>query len=302
MARSGAVHWLSEKVTTGVRELPTNVSWVVTQALHPTDGSTDGDGGSEGRGKAGERGKLSLTGDSLESRLKRARSASEKAQRAEQEALAEAGHAKELADAVRRTNEQGRARVRDAKSEAAEDVRHRLEQARERADALVEGERERAQAEANAAVDKVGEQFEDELDKSRAKAEAAQRRAQEKIADATQRLAQARQLADEAAEAAQAAAEEARGKAEELAAGEVRRRAAPKERRAAEAKAVQKKVAGSGAKVARRLSSGRTEQDLRSMTKAELIDLAGALGVETRSSMNKQQLLRSVRRAARKAA
>ncbi|MET9019695.1 Rho termination factor N-terminal domain-containing protein [Actinopolymorpha sp. NPDC004070] len=287
---------------TGVRELPSNVSWVVSQAIHPSDGSADGDGAPTGRERAGARGKLSLTGDSLESRLKRAQSASEKAHRAEQEALAEASHAKELADAVRRTTEEGRARVRDAKSEGAEAVRRRVEQARERADALVEGERERAEADADAVVHKVGEHFEDELDKSRARADAAQRRAQEKIAEATARLAQARQLADEAAEAAQAAAEAARGNAEELAAGEVRRQTAPKERRAAEATAVQKKVAGSGAKVARRLSSGRTEQDLRTMTKAELTDLAGALGVETRSSMNKQQLLRAVRRAARKAA
>lgn len=302
MARSGAVHWLSEMAATGVRELPSNVSWVVTQALHPSDGAADGDGGSASRAMAGERGKVPLTGESLESRLKRARSASEKAHRAEQEARAEANHAKELADAVRKTNEQGRARVRDAKSEAAEEVRRRVEEARERADAMVEGERERAQADADATVHKVGERFEGELDKSRARAEAAQQRAQEKIAEATQRLARARKLADAAAEAAQAAAEAARGKAEELAAGEVRRTAAPKERRAAEAKAVQKKVAGSGAKVARQMSSGRTDQDLRSMTKPELVDLAGALGVETRSSMNKQQLLRAVRRAARKAA
>lgn len=96
-------------------------------------------------------------GGSLQTRLKRAREATDRAQSAEHDALAEATEAKQLADEVKATADDGRRRLRKAKSETAEQVKQRVAEARRRADEKVEEERAKAEAEVGATVRKVDE-------------------------------------------------------------------------------------------------------------------------------------------------
>ena len=235
----------------------------------------------------------------LTDRLKRAREATERAQRAEHLALAEASEAKQLADEARATSEEGRRRIRQVKSETADRVKQRVAGARRRADEMVEEERAKAQAEADDTVRKVSVDVDGRVEKTRERADAAQEKAQASIADATEQMADARRLADDAAEAAQNAAAEAQRQAEELAA-EARRHAGATTSQVAEAETVQRQAAGAAAEVTTQLRSPDVDGDVKSMTKGELMDLAVALGVEGRTSMNKQQLVAAVNRESKK--
>jgi hypothetical protein len=112
-------------------------------------------------------------------------------------------------------------------------------------------------------------------------------------------MAGARQLADEAAEAALAAAADARSRADELV-DEARRQAGSMSEQVADAQEIQQEAAGSAAATATQLRKPNVAADVNSMTKNELMDLATAMGVERRKSMNKQQLLRAVNRESKK--
>jgi len=164
---------------------------------------------------------------------------------------------------------------------------------------MVEEERAKAQAEADDTVRKVSVDVDGRVEKTRERADAAQEKAQASIADATEQMADARRLADDAAEAAQNAAAEAQRQAEELAA-EARRHAGATTSQVAEAETVQRQAAGAAAEVTTQLRSPDVDGDVKSMTKGELMDLAVALGVEGRTSMNKQQLVAAVNRESKK--
>ena len=117
MARSQPMHWLSVRTRRGLRELPSNAAWLVSRALQPVEdaGSAAESAAHDTRDKArGFRASVmdaSPVGDSVETRMKRARVAAERAQEAEQEALDAARESKERSDYAREVSERGRAHV-----------------------------------------------------------------------------------------------------------------------------------------------------------------------------------------------
>ena len=85
MERPHPVHWLAEHGRTGLRELPSNLSWLVSQAREPVE-STGSAAESAVAGARDRAGGASATfrdiapvGDSVETRMKRGRAAAERA-------------------------------------------------------------------------------------------------------------------------------------------------------------------------------------------------------------------------------
>jgi colicin import membrane protein len=301
MPDQGALRWLSQKAAAGLKEMPSNGSWAVSKVLSPpsVEQATGGARDTIRRASAAAQDKMPLVGDSLDVRLKRAREATERAQRAEDEALADARQAKELADAAKAANDDGRRRVRETRSEAAEHVKQRITEARRRADAMVEEEKARARTEADESIRRVSDDVGSRIEQARERAEQAQEQAESRIAQAAEQMAGARRLADEAAEAALAAAADARSRAEELV-DEARRQAGSMTDQVADAQEIQQEAASSAAATATQLRKPNVAADVNAMTKKELMDLATAMGVERRGSMNNEQLVRAVNRESKK--
>jgi len=300
MARQNPIKWLSYRTATGLKDLPSNTAWAVSKVLVPAPVEKAAGGVKDTARGVSASIKDTVPGtDSLDTKLKRAREATERAQAAEHKALSEASEAKRLADEHKAQVEQTRVQIRQAKAEAAETVKQRVAEVRAKADAMVEEERAKAQADADKSVAKVSDEANSRVEKSRAHADEAQEQAQVAIGDATEQMAAARRLADEAAQEAQAAAAEAQRRAEELA-GEARRHAAASTNGVAEAEKVQREAAGTAADVAVELRKPEVSGDLKSMTKNELTELAVALGVERRTGMNKQQLVSAINRESKK--
>ena len=68
----------------------------------------------------------------------------------------------------------------------------------------------------------------------------------------------------------------------------------------AAAEAVQQEAAGTAAQIAIDMRQNAPNGSLASMTKAELVDIATALGLEDADSMTKQQLVTAVNRESKK--
>jgi len=116
--------------------------------------------------------------------------------------------------------------------------------------------------------------------------------------EATHQLAEARRLADDAKEAAREAAEEAQRQAEELAA-EAQEHAKGAERQVAAAESIRKQSQAAAKQTARQLKNGKTNGDLASHNKEELLDLAATIDVPGRSKMNKDQLVKAIEKASK---
>lgn len=240
MTKTKPLRWLASSAATGVKDLPSNAAWAVSKAVpSPVEQAAGGAKNTALRMTAAVQ-DLPAS-DSLNSRLQHAREATERAQRAEHKALAEATQAKQLADEHKARVEEGHEQIRQTKAASAEDVKRRVAEVRRTADAMVEDERAKAQAEADDASRKVAADVHSRIEKSRTKAEQAQERAQDAIADAREKMAEARRLADEAAQEAHAAAAEAQRRAEELA-GEARRQAGESNGSVVEADMVQQEA------------------------------------------------------------
>ena len=301
MPNQGPSHWLMEKAATGLKDMPTNVGWLLGRA-----GSASGVEEVAGKARDTWRSATAAVQDasplgdtSVETRLKRARAAGERAKRAEDEALEAATIAKQLADDAKQLEQDGRAHVRSVKTDTAEEVKQRVARAKAEADAMVQDVRERAQADAEVLVERAENDVRDRVAEVRERAESAQAAARSKVADATELMAEARRLADEAAEAAQAAAREALRDAMELA-EEAERQATAAGDGMAAAEAVQQEAADTAALIAVEMRQNAPNGSLSSMTKAELVDLASALGLEDASSMTKQELVAAVNRESKK--
>ena len=119
-------HGLVSALTTGVKDMPRNASWLLGRALQlgesPVNGAHRGSGGAEARHGANtlvgavRNATASVMdalpgGDSVEARLERARVAADRAREAEEEALEAAKTASELSEQAERTAEQERARL-----------------------------------------------------------------------------------------------------------------------------------------------------------------------------------------------
>ena len=299
MVESKVAGWLGARAKTGVTDLPSNVGWLLLKAF----GEPAEDGSAEKRKKVESPGKRMkemlrdtspFVGDSLESRVESAREAIEQAREAEARALDEAQQAKGLAVEAENVTRIGDERIREAKKTRDDAVAETVAEARRRADAMVD--RERAQAEA--AADRTLHELEQEVEAQRAqaveRAEQAQARARALIDSAEQQVSAAQTRAHEAVAAAEAAAEEAHRQAEQIA----RAVSADALEEAEAAKDLQREAQTINPVSGSDIDPNGAPSQLRTHTRDELMQLATSMGLETRTSMRKDDLVKSIRRAA----
>ncbi|MET1131876.1 MAG: Rho termination factor N-terminal domain-containing protein [Aeromicrobium sp.] len=307
MSDKNGRHGLVGTLTTGMRDIPRNASWLVGKAISP-GGGPDG----EGNGSAGSGGirdglrsakasvQDALPGqDSVEARLSRARHAAERAQAAERDALEAAQRASELAKAADETARAEKAHLQEVKTQQRDEVQGRVAEARRKADEEVARVDQDARDRAEGVLAKERAASEERADEARAAAERAQREAEEAFRDATAQLADARARADEAATAANEAAEQARAQAEQIAAS-AQRDAASAQAAVSRVEEVRTTTARTAAHMASSKSAAKAPGQLKDLTKAELLDLAAAEGISGRTSMSKQELTTAINRAGTK--
>lgn len=303
MERPHPMHWLSDRARTGLKELPANTSWLISRVLQPIE---NGSSAAESAGSATRDRTRRFTasvldsapvGDSVETRMKRARSAAERAQQAEEEALQAARESKQRSDYARQVNEQARAHVAEVKKQTNRAAEQRVAEARRTADEAVERERAAARADADDELQKTQAAAAEDTETSRRHAEASEERAKELVAEATHRLAEARKLADEATEAARAAAEEAHRQAQQLA-DDAHQQAQSADERVAAAERVRAGAAATAKETVREIDKDdKADGSLDARNKAELLDLAATIDVEGRTKMSKAELVRAISKA-----
>jgi colicin import membrane protein len=301
MPRSHPMRWLSEQARTGLSELPSNAAWFLSRALPPVEaaGSAAESAASGTRERARKVGASVLDaapigGDSVETRIKRARAAAERAREAEEQALEAARVSKERSDHARRVAERGRVRLTEVKRETSRRVEQRIAEARRDADEAVKREREAAQADADEQLRNAHAEVAAETEDAQDDAEAAQEWAKELVEEATRRLAEARRLADESTEAARAAADEAHRQAQQLV-HEAEQQANDAEAQTAVAEGVRERSKTTAKRTVRELTDG----SLESRNKAELLDLAATIDIEGRTQMTKAELVDAIAKASR---
>jgi colicin import membrane protein len=347
MIKHHPVVWLKGRATTGLKDMPGNAAWVARQARRSsstalgraTDAMSDaGSSVGEAITQAGRSVVDAVPGvgsddDSVETRLRDARRASDEAREAEERALALAQEAKQAADGAKRITRAARERAkeaeRDAKAQAGERVDQvraeadgqvvavrrdgdervrearreadeRVKQARRSADERVAQERQRAGQDADKAIAATRATADADAQQAQQEAQQASERAEQAVGEATQALTQARQLADEASQAALAAAAEAGREAERLAveAGQVASYTTGDGRGTATARS-----RSSHSRSPRRRSAGGPAAKatpaarLELQSKTELLRRAGALDVEGRATMSKAQLAQAIKKA-----
>jgi colicin import membrane protein len=279
---SRPIRQLAHSAGTGLRELPSNAAWLLSQVL-PTEET-----GPAARPRDTAR-RIKATiedaapiGDSVETRIKRARAAAERAQRAEEEALAAAEESKRSSDYARVVTERNRTQIAELKRDLKRRVEHAVTEARRAAEERIESERAAAQADADEELESRQTEAEEETQAAKRDALVAQERAKELVSEAHERLADARELADEATRAARATAEEAHRQAQQLAADAQQQAQAADERVAAAEQA------------GKAMAATPINGDLGSHTKAELLDLAAAMDIEGRTAMTKAELISAI--------
>jgi colicin import membrane protein len=298
MPRPRPLHWLSDNAGTGLRELPSNAAWLLSRMLpDEATGPAAGTRDTARRIRASVE-DASPMGDSVETRMKRARAAAERAQRAEEEALAAAEEAKRSSDHASVVAESNRLQMAELKRELKRRVEQAVTEARRAANERVEQERAAAQADADEALEDRQTEAEEETQAAQHDAEIKQQRARELVAEARERLVEAREVADEATQAARAAAEEAHRQAQQLAA-DAEQQAKDADQRVAAAERVGKVTAATAEDTAQRLDARQINGDLESHTKAELLDLAAAIDIEGRTTLTKAELVSAIKRASR---
>ena len=108
-----------ERTRTGLREMPSNVVWLMSRALKPAETFED-----VASGARDQRRKMTAAvvdaapvGDSVEIRARRAHDAAERAREAEERAVEAARRSKKRADHAREVSERGRARIKEIERE-----------------------------------------------------------------------------------------------------------------------------------------------------------------------------------------
>src|ERR1700761_20984 len=148
---------LVKQTRTGLREMPSNAAWLLSQMLKPAE--RVGDAAESAATGARDRGRrfsaavvdaAPVGGDSVEIRMRRAHDAGIRAREAEEQAVAAAQDSKARSDHARDVSERGRARLRTVDRETERRVKQRVAEAQKSADEAVR--RERLEAE-NAAED-----------------------------------------------------------------------------------------------------------------------------------------------------
>jgi hypothetical protein len=236
-----------------------------------------------------------FVGGSVDIRARRAHEATERAREAEERAAQAGNESKALAEHAREVSEHGRARLAAVDVETSREVDHRLAEARRAAEEFVRREREEAESDAQERRTEVEVDVENEIAQAANEADASRQRAEALVEDAMQAMAEARRLTDEAAEAARSDADEANRRAQQLEndAKQQSDKAATSVRLADE---LRERASLTAKQKARKL--GRTD-GLSRYRKPELVELAGAIGIENRRSMTKGELIEAITKAAR---
>jgi colicin import membrane protein len=296
---------LSEQTRTGLREMPSNAAWLLSRVLKPAEAV----GAAAGSATAGarERGRKVTTavvdavpigGDSVDSRMKRAQEASERAREAEIHAAEAAHESKARSDYARVLSERGRARLKEVEREMARYVRQHVAEAQKAADEAVERERRAAESDAEEEQRQVRAEVDEEIEEARRDAEASRQHAEELVEDATEKLAEARRLADEAAEATRAAAEEANRQARNLA-DDAQQQAHDAEARVKATHQIRQQSRTTAKRAGRELDRDSSHGGLESYNKPELVKLAASIGIDKRTHMTKGELADAIAKASR---
>jgi len=306
MTERHPVRWLANRARSGISDLPANAAWLLGKVAGGANGVSTGspfegvrEGGRSVRNAVADT--LPFGKDSLELRIERARDALDTARQAEEDAVEQAQRAKADAEKADAVAEQGRRRHAQAKKDSAAGVADRVKDAQRRADAMVAEERADAEAAAAKDLERVAKEVEDDNAEAQEKADASRERAQADIDAAREQMVAARQLADDAASEARAAADEARRSADQLA-SQAEAQASDADARVAEADGVRRQVSHEAANVVREVERNDATNDLNEQTKGELVELASSLGIEGRTQMNKDELVKAIRSASKKSA
>ncbi len=299
MSAAQPLQWLSDRLKTGLGDLPENAAWLLERARATSANSRSGGEPFTVRSKRRDS-RTTVSVDppstaSVESRMNRARAAADEAQRIEERALAASQISKDQSEHARQVTQAGQIRLAETKREAEQAVKEREAEARRAAEKAVEREVDGARANAAAQVQAVESQVEQETEAARQEAQQAQAHAQDLLAHAASRLHEARQLAQEARDAAVAAAEEAQLAAQGLQA-DANAQLKYAEARVTEAEGVGYQATVVAKRAARDLQSDKFDLDLDSQTKAELLDLAAAMQIDGRTTMTKAELITAIAR------
>jgi DNA repair exonuclease SbcCD ATPase subunit len=294
---------LSEQARTGLREMPSNAAWLLSRVLKPAQAvETTAESATAGARDQGRKVKAAVVdatpfgGDSVDVRMRRAQDAGERAREAEERAAEAAHESKERSAHARDVSEHGRARLREADRETNRMVKQRIADAQKAAEALVERERRAAEADAEEQRQQVQAEVDQEVQAAQADAEDCRQRAEELIEDATEKLTEARRLAGEAAEAARTAADEASRRAQSLA-SEAQQQAHDAQAQVKATERLRERTQTTARRTARELESD--DGGLQSHSKAELVQLAASVGIESRTKLTKSELADAIAKASR---
>jgi hypothetical protein len=291
-----------ERTRTGLREMPSNAAWLVSQLTKPADAIGGAAAGARDKGRKVTAAVVDAAplGDSVDIRAKRAHDAAERAREAEERAVEAARESKALAERAQAVSDRGRGRLSEVDRETNLQVKQRVTEAQKAAEEFVRRERQAAEADAEEQREEVAEEVGDEIAEAESEAEESQRRAEELVEDATQALAEARRLADEAAEAARSAAEEANRQAQQLE-SEAKQQATDAEERVNAAEELRERAAATAKRAAHELEREGTN-GLDAYKKPELVELAATIGIEGRTDMTKDELIDAITKAPRRRA
>lgn len=298
---------LARQTRTGLREMPSNAAWLLSQMLKPAervgDAAESAAAGARDRGRRVSAAVVDASpggGDSVEIRMRRAHDAGVRAREAEDQAVAAAQESKARFDHAREVSERGRARLRTVDRETERQVKQRVAEAQKSAEEAVRRERHEAEAAAEDERQAAKAEVQAELEDAQHEAEEAQQHAEELVQEATERLAQARQLAAEAAAAAREVAESAHRQAEQLA-DEAQQQATDADAQVRAAEQLRHQSEATAKHTAQQLQRKDTNGDLASYNKPALVELAASIGIERRATMTKSQLVDAIGHAARDA-
>lgn len=296
---------LLERARWGLRDMPSNASWVVSQlrGSSPTIGAVADEAASKARDQSRRFSEAVMDAvpsgeDSIQLRMKRAEDAAERARDAEERAVAAAQEAKERSDYALDVTQRGRAHVKEVNRNTQRGREQRIQQAEREAEELVRRERLAAEEDAERQRREAYEEVEAETKEAQRGAEEAKERAESLVGQAREAMLEAKRLADEAAEAAHTAAEEAQRRAKELA-RDAAQQARQAEARVSRAEELHVRSEATARQTATESGHVWINGDLGEYTKSDLIELASSVGIEARSKMPKNELIAAIRAASR---
>ena len=144
---------LTDRARDSLKEVPSNAAWLMSKVLGPTESAAESAAAKardQGRrlGAAVVESATPIGGDPVQTLIKRAKEAAERAREAEVDAVETAEEAKARADYAREVSARGRARVKEVERETARQREERIKQAEIAAEEALRREKKAAEAEA----------------------------------------------------------------------------------------------------------------------------------------------------------